>query len=146
MSNDINAVVIIGRLTRDAELKTTASGQSITSFSIAVNRSVKKGDEWTDEASFFDVILWGKIGEIIVQYMTKGKQVAVVGSLRQDRWTDKEGANRSKVVINAETVQLLGSTTAQAGQGEAQGAPGRETPQGAKPSAQGDGFQNDIPF
>jgi single-strand DNA-binding protein len=146
MSNDTNEVVIIGRLTRDAEIKMTSSGQSITSFSIAVNRSVKKGDEWTDEASFFDVTLWGKIGEIIGQYLTKGKQVAVVGSLRQDRWTDKEGANRSKVVINAEMVQLLGSGSAQAGQGEAQGAPSKETPHGAKPSAQGDGFQNDIPF
>jgi len=146
MSNDTNICTIIGRLVKDAELKMTGSGLAVTSFSLAVNRSVKKGDEWTDEASFFDVTLWGKIGEIIVQYMTKGKQIAVVGSLRQDRWTDKEGANRSKVVINAETVQLLGSGSAQAGQGEAQGAPGKETPQGAKPSAQGDGFTDDIPW
>ena len=146
MSNDVNSVTIIGRLTRDADLRMTAAGQAITSFSIAVNRSVKKGDEWTDEESFFDCVLWGKIGEIIVQYLTKGKQIAVVGSLRQDRWTDKEGANRSKVVINAETVQLLGSGSAQAGHGDTQGAQVKDSPQAGKPTAQDDGLDLDIPF
>lgn len=146
MSNDVNSVTIIGRLTRDAEQRFTASGISNVNFSIAVNRSVKKGDEWTDEASFFDVSLWGKIGEIIVQYLTKGKQIAVVGSLRQDRWTDKEGANRSKVVINAETVQLLGSTSAQAGHGDTQGAQVNNSPKAGKPTAQDDGLDLDIPF
>lgn len=138
MSNDTNEVIVIGRLTRDAELKMTAAGLAITSFSIAVNRSVKKNDEWTDEASFFDCVLFGKMGEIIVQYLTKGKQIAVVGSLRQDRWTDKEGANRSKVVINAETVQLLGSGSSQAGHGDTQGASVKDSPQAGKPTAQDD--------
>jgi len=138
MSNDTNSVTIIGRLTRDAEQRFTASGISNVSFSIAVNRSVKKGDEWTDEASFLDCVLWGKMGEIIVQYMTKGKQIAVVGSLRQDRWTDKEGASRSKVVINAETVQLLGSTSAHAGHGDTQDASVKDLPRAGKPTAQDD--------
>ena len=145
MSNDINSVTIIGRLTRDADLRMTSAGIAITSFSIAVNRSVKKGDEWTDEASFLDCVLWGKIGEIIVQYLTKGKQIAVVGSLRQDRWTDKEGANRSKVVINAETVQLLGSTSAQAGHGAVQVDNSMESPEVGKTTEYRDSM-DDILF
>ena len=141
----MNSLLIIGRLVRDADLRFTASGQAITSFSIAVNRSVKKGDEWSDEASFFDCVLWGKTGEAISQYLTKGKQIAVSGSLRQERWTDKEGANRSKVVINAETVQLLGSTSAQAGHGGTQGAQVKDSHNNDNPTAQDD-FTDTIPF
>lgn len=143
--NDINSLLIIGRLTRDAELKFTASGQAITSFSIAVNRSVKKGDGWTDEASFFDCVLWGKTGEAISQYLTKGKQIAVSGSLRQERWTDKDGSNRSKVVMNAETVQLLGSGSDKAGHGDTQGAQVKDSHKEENPTVQDD-FTDDILF
>lgn len=108
MSQDLNSVFIIGRLTRDAELKFTASGQPLCNFAIAVNRRVKKGEEWAEEASFFDVTLWGKSGEALNQYLLKGKQVALTGELKQDRWTDNEGAARSKVVISAQNIQLLG--------------------------------------
>jgi single-strand DNA-binding protein len=141
---DLNTVTIIGRLTRDAELKFTASGQAISSFSIAVNSQKKQGDAWVDDPSFFDVTYWcGNRSEGLAPFLTKGKQIGVAGRLKQDRW-EKDGEKRSKVVIVAEAINLLGSV--QAGQGEAQGAPSKETPHGAKPSAQGDGFQNDIPF
>lgn len=104
---DLNSVFLIGRLTRDAELKFTAGGQAITSFAIAVNRSVKKGDAWAEQASFFDCQLWGKTGESVSEYMTKGKQIAVSGELEQQRW-EKDGQSRSKIMINAKDVQLLG--------------------------------------
>ena len=104
---DLNSVILIGRLTRDAELKYTAGGLAITSFAVAVNRSVKNGDKWTEAASFFDCQIWGKTGEAINKYMIKGKQIAVMGELEQQRW-EKEGQNRSKIVINARDVQLLG--------------------------------------
>ena len=107
---DLNRVTIIGRLTRDAELKSTGSGISVSKFSIAVNRRTKNGDEWKDEASFFDVTLFGKQAESLDQYLLKGKQVAIDGELRQERWTDNQtGQQRSKVVIVADNVQLLGS-------------------------------------
>ncbi len=60
--SDVNCVVLVGRLTRDAQLKTTANGTAVSKFSIAVNRRIKKGEAWTEESNFFDVLLSGKIG------------------------------------------------------------------------------------
>jgi len=94
--SDLNRVTLIGRLTRDAALKFTNSGLAILEFSIAVDRSVKRNDKWEKEAHFFDITLFGKLGEAIAQYMTKGQQVAVDAHLQQDRWGDKEtGKKRS---------------------------------------------------
>lgn len=104
---DINSVVLVGRCTRDAELRFTSSGTAICNFSIAVNRRVKKGDQWTDEASFFDLTLFAKTAENLNKYLTKGTQVAVKGELRQDRW-EKDGQKFSKVTVGVEDVQLLG--------------------------------------
>jgi len=105
---DINSVVIAGRLTRDADLKFTASGMPVSKFSVAVNRRRKSGDQWEDEANFFDVVLWGKQGETLNQYLTKGKAVGIEGELRQERWINDSGQNRSKVEIVASNIQLLG--------------------------------------
>jgi single-strand DNA-binding protein len=104
---DVNHVIIIGRLTRDAELKYTAAGFAISNFSIAVNRRRKNGDQWVEEANYFDVNLFGKSAESLKQYLVKGKQIAVEGELKQDRW-EQDGQPRSKVVITANNVQLLG--------------------------------------
>ena len=105
---DINQVILIGRLTRDAELKYTSGGAAISKFAIAVNKKRKKGDEWVEEANFFNIVLWGRLGETLNQYLVKGKQVAVEGELEQNRWTDADGNNHSTVNINASNVQLLG--------------------------------------
>lgn len=104
---DINHVTVIGRLTRDTELKYTKSGSAVSRLSIASNRSVKNGDNRTEEVSYFDVVLWGKTAENLNQYLTKGKQIAVDGELRQNRW-EQDGQKRSKVEIVAMNVQLLG--------------------------------------
>lgn len=105
---DINKVILVGRLCSDAILKYTNSGTANSKLSIAVNRRKKVGDKWEEEVSFFDVNVWGKTAESLNQYLTKGKQIGVEGELRQNRWTDKEGQNRSKVEINANNIQLLG--------------------------------------
>ena len=113
---DINHVLVIGRLTRDfgADPRTffyTTGGTACTKVSIAVNRSVKQSDgQWTDEVSFFDVTIWGKTAENLKPYLVKGKQIAVDGYLKQDRW-QKDGQNFSKVNIVANSVQLLGGGT-----------------------------------
>ena len=107
---DLNHVTLIGRLSRDAELKYTPGGLAISSFSIAVNRRRKNGDQWVDEVSYFDINLYGKPAESLKQYLTKGKQVAVDGELRQDRW-EKDGQNHSRIYIAANNVQLLGGNT-----------------------------------
>ncbi len=105
---DLNNVSLIGRLTRDAEVKYTSANYPVTSFGLAVNRSVKKGDKWQDEASFFDVTVFGKTGERLQQYLKKGKQIAVIGELKQERW-QQDGQNRSKVIIVANDLYLLGN-------------------------------------
>ncbi|MCF6336216.1 MAG: single-stranded DNA-binding protein [Spirochaetales bacterium] len=107
MANDINIVTLVGRLTREAELKYTNSGLAVCKFSLAVNRRKRSGDQWTDEVSYFDIVLWGKQGEAIQQYLGKGKQIAVSGELRQNRW-EQDGQKRSKVEVVASNVQLLG--------------------------------------
>ncbi|MGB3465652.1 MAG: single-stranded DNA-binding protein [Cyclobacteriaceae bacterium] len=108
MAEDINSIAIVGRLTKDAELKYTNSGSPVTKLTIAVNRSKKEGDTWTEEASFFDVSLWGRRGESLNQYLLKGIRIAVAGELRQDRW-EQDGQPRSRVFIHASNIQLLDS-------------------------------------
>ena len=142
---DLNHVVLIGRLTRDAELKYTAGGQAVCKFSIAVNRRKKNGDQWEDEANFFDIVLWGKQGESLQTYLVKGKMIGVDGELRQDRW-QQDGQNRSKVEIIANYIQLLGGG-ASSGVGE-RGAYERNDRQSNNTSvpSKDDGFTDDIPF
>ncbi len=142
---EINHVVLVGRLTRNAELKYTNNGQAVSKFSIAVNSRRKKDDQWVDEAHFFDITYWGKAAEAVQPYLLKGKQVGVEGSLRQDRW-EQDGQPRSKVVINANNVMLLGGK----GQGgSTEGQPsgpesgGKDFPEG-QPGP--DKFEDDIPF
>lgn len=108
---DVNVVVLVGRLTRDMELKYLTSGTAVGNFSIACSEDVKQGDKWEEKAHFFDCVLWGKRAESLKQYMTKGKQVAVGGRLRQETWQNKEGQNRSKIVVNVERLQLLGGAS-----------------------------------
>jgi len=105
---DINNVILVARLVRDAELKYTANGYAILNFSIANNRSVKRNDEWQDEVSFFQCNIFGKRAESLAEYMIKGKQVVISGSLKQDRWTDKDGNNRSVVKIMVDKLQFVG--------------------------------------
>lgn len=132
---DINSVVIVGRLTRDAERR-GATGP--LSFSIASSRRVKHGEEWSDEASFFEVTYWHKS---LDQYLVKGKQVAVSGALVQEHW-EKDGEKRSKVVVLADNVQLLGG--GQTGQ-TASAPAGFPSGGGAEAVAVPDGFPSDFP-
>ena len=139
---DVNHVVLIGRLTRDAELKYTNSGTAICKFSIANNQRRKRDDQWVDEAHFFDVTLWGKQAEAVSQYLVKGKQVGIEGQLRQSRW-EQDGQPRSRVEVNAANLQLLGGGGGQAAQTSPQdsGYPGAQQ----QPYPQDD-FEDDIPF
>jgi single-strand DNA-binding protein len=109
MANDTNIVVLIGRLTRDSELRFTSSGTAISKFSIAVNRTKRSGDQREEEVSFFDIVVWGKIAEVLNPYLTKGKQVSIAGELRQNRW-EQDGQSRSRIEVVANNVQLLGGT------------------------------------
>jgi single-strand DNA-binding protein len=143
---DINKVTLIGRLTRDSELRYTEGGTPVSKFSVAVNRSVKRGDTWEDEVSFFDVVLWGKMAVSVNQYLLKGKQVGIDGELRQERW-EQNGQYRSRVEIVANKVQLLGGGNADAPQRQ---QPSKSPPQGERghegKTPDPDHFTDDIPF
>lgn len=103
MAKSINQVILMGRLTRDPEQRTTTSGKTIASFSIAVDRG---GQE--DQADFFDVTAWEKLGELVVQYLSKGRRCLVQGRLRQDSWDDKEtGKKRTRIEVVATDVTFL---------------------------------------
>lgn len=110
--NDTNKVILIGRLTRDPELKTIGE-TSVGKFSIAVGSSYKKGNEKIDETSFFDCEVWGKLADVLGQYATKGKQICIEGKLKQKTWDGQDGKKMSKVKIRVETFQLLGSRDGQ---------------------------------
>jgi single-strand DNA-binding protein len=151
---DINVVVLMGRLTRDAELKYTKSGIAVARFSIAVKRSRKQDDQWVEESSFFDVDFYGKSAESVHKYLVKGQQIGVEGELRQDRW-EQEGQPRSKVIVVASNVRLLGN--APGGQSGSTYSKPQSSPSfdGANETRNGtvstqrpqvDTFDDDIPF
>ena len=105
MAKSINQVILMGRLTRDPEQRTTTTGKSIVSFSIAVDRG---GSD--DGADFFNVNAWEKLGELVMKYLSKGRRVLVQGRLRQDSWDDKEsGQKRSRIEVTATDVTFLDS-------------------------------------
>ena len=111
MANDLNVVALVGRLVREAEVRYSNSGSAMVRFSIAVNRSRRAADgSWSDEASYFDCLYAGKSAESVSQYLEKGRQVAIQGELRQNRWTDQEGQTRSRVEIFVTGLSLLGGS------------------------------------
>ena len=139
---DINQVVLVGRLTRNAELKYTNSGLQICKFSLAINRRRKQGEEWVDEANFFDVVLIGRQGEAIHRYLVKGKQIGVQGELRQNRW-EQDGQPRSRVEVHAFNVQLLGSSSGRGGDDTQMNEGNEGVSQSSPPDSK---FEDDIPF
>lgn len=103
MAKSINQVILLGRLTRDPEARTTPSGKTVVSFGLAVDRG---GQE--DAADFFDITAWEKLGDLVSQYLSKGRRVLVQGRLRQDSWDDKEtGKKRSRIGVTATDVTFL---------------------------------------
>ena len=119
MAKSINQVILMGRLTRDPEQRTTTGGKTIASFSIAVDRG---GD--SDAADFFEVTAWEKLGDLVIQYLGKGRRVLVQGRLRQDSWDDKEtGKKRSRVEVTATDVTFLDGPSEGGAQGGGSAAP-----------------------
>jgi len=119
MAKSINQVIIMGRLTRDPEMRTTTTGKSIASFSLAVDRG---GQD--DQADFFDITAWEKLGELVNQYLSKGRRCLVQGRLRQDSWDDKDtGKKRSKVEIVATDVTFLDGPSGDGGGQSGSSAP-----------------------
>src|SRR5688572_13024840 len=156
----LNKVLLMGNLTRDPELRVTPKGTSICQFALAINRKFKmESGESREEVIYVDVEAWGKQGETIAKYVTKGRPLFVEGRLRLDQWEDKntkEKRSRMKVVL--EQFEFLGdSRGGGAGGGGPSSEPGIDqtaTPErhspparsaGAKPASQ-ENLDEDVPF
>jgi single-strand DNA-binding protein len=120
MARSFNQVILMGNLTRDPELRQTPNGQSVCSFSLALNRSYKGADgAWQEATDYVDVVAWGPLGERVAQYLTKGRPCLVNGRLQSRSW-EQDGQKRNKVEVNAQDVTFLGG----AGEGGASGGNG----------------------
>jgi len=108
MAKGFNKVILMGNLTRDPETRQTPSGQSVTNFSLAISRTWKGQDGNTQEAvSFIDCVAWGRTGEVIAQYIQKGRPILVSGRLDQRSW-EQDGNKRSKVEVIVEDFNFVG--------------------------------------
>lgn len=108
MARSFNQVVLMGNLTRDPELRTTPNGQSVCSFSLALNRSYKNASgEWTEATDFVDIVAWAALGERVAQYLTKGRPALVSGRLQSRSW-EQDGQKRNKLEVVAQDVTFLG--------------------------------------
>jgi len=136
--NDINRVILIGRLTRPPELKSTTGGAYFCRFSLASNRSIynKQSGESRDEVGFFECVAWGKAAETIHKYLDKGRRICVEGSLRWSSWEGSDGKKQSKTEIAVESFQFL----------DAKPQGGEIEPQGAAHFDTGATSDDDIPF
>lgn len=103
----MNVVIIMGRLTADPELRTTGSGISVTSFSIAVDRAYQNGGE--RQTDFINCVAWRNNAEFISKYFTKGQMIALRGSLQQNNYTDKDGNKRTSYNVVVDSANFCGS-------------------------------------
>jgi len=158
----LNKVFLIGNLTRDPELRVTPKGTPICQFGLAVNRQFKDESGATrDETTFVDIEAWGKQGELVSKYLTKGSPCFVEGRLRLDQWEDKtSGQKRSRLKIVLDNVQFLGGRSGGAagapgaGQGGEEGGdqgpsftpPPSRSPGRSAPAAAQDHVDEDVPF
>ena len=153
---NLNKVMLIGNLTRDPELRVTPKGTAICQFSLAVNRKFRdESGADREEVTYVDIEAWGKSGENIAKYCTKGRPLFVEGRLRLDQWEDKTTKEkRSRMKVVCDNFQFLGGGRSEGGApagGEGGGAhyaspaPKPGAPKPAAPAAQ-ENLDEDVPF
>jgi single-strand DNA-binding protein len=137
MAKSVNQVILMGNLTRDPEVRQTPSGQSVVSFSLALNRSYKdQSGEWVEATDYIDVVAWGPLAERVGQYLSKGRRCLVQGRLQSRSW-EQEGQKRSKVEVLANDVTFLdgrGGEGAEGGESGGNGGNFSQAPRGASQS------------
>jgi single-strand DNA-binding protein len=136
----INHLVIVGRLTADAELKYTANGKAVAKFSVCLNDSYKKDNQWVDRPYFFNCVCWGNYGETISQHLTKGRMIGVEGKLTHNPWKDGNGSTHNDCSVVVSGIHLFPKPGNNGGgQGERQG-PSQGGGGGSEPA------EDNIPF
>lgn len=121
----VNKVIILGRLGQDPELKYTPGGMAVCNFTVATSESwADKSGQKQERTEWHRIVVWGKLAELCNQYLSKGRQAFIEGSLQTRSWDDKNGQKRYTTEINAKTVQFIGGQAGVgAGKEAAQGAP-----------------------
>ncbi len=110
MAGSVNKVILIGRLGGDPEVRYTTSGGAVANFNMATNENwTDKSGQKQEKTEWHRIIVWGKLGELCAQYLSKGRQAYIEGRLQTREWTDKEGHKRYTTEVVAQTVQFLGS-------------------------------------
>ncbi len=140
-----NLVVLTGRLTADPELKTTPSGVPVTSFSIAVNRNYRSGEE--QQTDFINIVAWRQRAEFICKYFNKGSLIGIEGSIQTRRYTDKNGNNRTAFEVVANNVQFVESKRDGGAAAASAGEPASFSNADVNDFADlGDAADDDLPF
>jgi len=151
MSGSVNKVILVGRLGKDPEVKSTPSGTTVTKFSIATDEKfTDKSGEKQERTEWHNIVAWAKLGEICGQYLRKGKLVYIEGSLRTDSWEDKETKQKKyRTEVIAQTMQMLdraGDSEGGGGGGYAQSS-SRRGPDSSSQSNSGPEVEDDdVPF
>jgi len=149
----VNKAILIGNLGRDPELRYTQNGQAVVNFTLATSENwTDKSGERVERTEWHRIVVWGKVGELCAQYLSKGRTVYVEGRIQTREWEDKDGNKRYTTEINAQTVQFLGGPRGEGGGGSGSGGSGPTGPSyggggggrdsGGGPAGPGD----DIPF
>lgn len=135
----VNKVILVGNLGRDPEVRSTPSGQSVASFSLATNRRWKDRDgNRQDQTEWHNIVCWGRQAEVAGQYLTKGKQIYVEGRLQTRSWDDKQsGEKKYRTEVICDNFQMLGS------RGDSGSRGGQDEPSGPADSGP---IDDDIPF
>ena len=143
---NVNKVMLVGRLTRDIEVRNTSSGQTVAGMSMATNRFWKdKNGQRQDQTEFHNVVLWGRLAEIAGQYLTKGQEVYIEGRLQTRKYTAKDGTERRVTEIVAENMQLGSRPQGSGGNYGNQGAGSYNNPAPAKTNASQEAPAEEIP-
>jgi single-strand DNA-binding protein len=123
MAKSFNQAIIMGNLTRDPEIRTIPSGQSVASFAVATNRSwADASGERKEAVEYHEIVAWGKLGELAAQYLAKGRKVMVVGRLQTQSW-EKDGVKRQRTEIVASDINFLDRPGESSGGGDSAPAP-----------------------
>jgi single-strand DNA-binding protein len=139
----LNKVMLIGNLGKDPEVRYTAAGTAVASFSVATSEKYKnKNGEWEEKTEWHNVTLWARLAEIAGEYLAKGKTVYIEGRLQTRKWQDKDGRDRYTTEIVGEKMQML------SGKGDGGGRQGAGRPESQEPRYEEPAFNpdDDIPF
>jgi len=146
MSRGVNKVILVGRLGKDPETRYTPSGAAVTNFSLATSEQWKDKNtgEKQEKTEWHNIVVFGKLAEICGEYLKKGAECYIEGSLNTEKWTDKSGNDRYTTKIKANEMQMLGGRTENSGQNSAPSS--NQQSQQPAFSGGGDDFSDEIPF